>query len=358
MMIARFNFYPPCPRPDHMLGLKPHADGTAITFLLQDKEVEGLQILKDGQWFRVPIIPHALLINVGDQAEAINHGMESSFLDKVREIAKQFFLLPIEEKHKYSRTVEDLEGYGNDSVLSEHQILDWTDRLYLIVSPEDQRKLKFWPQNPECFREILHDYTTKLAMLNELVLKSMAKSLNLEENCFLNQYGERAMMFGRFNFYPPCPRPDRTLGLKPHADGSAITFLLQDKEVEGLQILKDGQWFRVPIIPHALLINVGDQAEIMSNGMFKSPVHRVVTNSERERITLAVFCMPESNNEIEPVEGLIDEKRPRWNNISTVKGNFDWLAVGCNCTEEERLGGVEEVVVKIGISGFWLVVDG
>ncbi|KAF5934889.1 hypothetical protein HYC85_026018 [Camellia sinensis] len=367
--------------------------------------------------------------------QAINHGMESSFLDKLQEIAKQFFVLPIEEKHKYSRTVEDLEGYGNDSVLSEHQILDWTDRLYLIVSPEDQRKLKFWPQNPECFsmeneqrcsqdltstlhvqglivhlasnhtadgtaitfllqdkeveglqilndgqwfrvpiiphallinvgdqaeimsngmfkspvhrvvtnsereritlavfcmpesnneiepveglideqrpREILHDYTTKLAMLNELVLKSMAKSLNLEENCFLNQYGERGTMFARFNFYPPCPRPDRTLGLKPHADGSAITFLLQDKEVEGLQILKDGQWFRVPIIPHALLINVGDQAEIMSNGMFKSPVHRVVTNSERERITLAVFCMPESNNEIEPVEGLIDEKRPR-----------------------------------------------
>ncbi|GMQ07289.1 hypothetical protein CsSME_00051543 [Camellia sinensis var. sinensis] len=243
--------------------------------------------------------------------QAINHGMESSFLDKLQEIAKQFFVLPIEEKHKYSRTVEDLEGYGNDSVFSEHQILDWTDRLYLIVSPEDQRKLKFWPQNPECFREILHDYTTKLAILNELILKSMAKSLNLEENCFLNQYGERATMFARFNFYPPCPRPDRTLGLKPHADGTAITFLLQDKEVEGLQILKDGQWFRVPIIPHALLINVGDQAEIMSNGMFKSPVHRVVTNSERERITLAVFCMPESNNEIEPVEGLIDQKRPR-----------------------------------------------
>ena len=78
--------------------------------------------------------------------------MESSFLDKLQEIAKQFFVLPIEEKHKYSRTVEDLEGYGNDSVFSEHQILDWTDRLYLIVSPEDQRKLKFWTLNPDCFR--------------------------------------------------------------------------------------------------------------------------------------------------------------------------------------------------------------
>lgn len=49
----------------------------------------------------------------------------------------------------------------------------------------------------------------------------------------------------------------------------------------------------------------------MSNGIFKSPVHRVVTNSERERISLAVFCIPESENEIEPVDGLVNESRPR-----------------------------------------------
>jgi hypothetical protein len=55
--------------PDHVLGVKPHADGSSITFLLQDKEVEGLQVLKDNQWFKVPIIPDALVINLGDQLE-------------------------------------------------------------------------------------------------------------------------------------------------------------------------------------------------------------------------------------------------------------------------------------------------
>ncbi|CAK9163529.1 unnamed protein product [Ilex paraguariensis] len=139
----------------------------------------------------------------------------------------------------------------------------------------------------------------------------MARSLNLEENCFLNQYGDRAIMLQRFNLYPRCPRPDLALGLKPHADGSAITIVLQDKEVEGLQFQKDDQWFRVPIMPHALLISVGDQVEIMSNGIFKSPVHRVLTNSERDRITVAMFCAPESGKEVEPVEELIDDKRPR-----------------------------------------------
>lgn len=98
--------------------------------------------------------------------------------------------------------------------------------------------------------------------INEILLKAMAKSLNLAENCFLNQYGEEALVTARFNFYPPCPRPEQILGVKAHADASAITVLLQDKEVGGLQFQKDNEWFKVPIIPHALLINVGDQVEV------------------------------------------------------------------------------------------------
>ncbi|KAH0850897.1 hypothetical protein HID58_095149 [Brassica napus] len=69
------------------------------------------------------------------------------------------------------------------------------------------------------------------------------------------------MMDTRFNLYPPCPRPDKVIGVKPHADGSAFTLLLPDKD-------------------------------IMSNGIYKSPVHRVVTNREKERISVATFCVP------------------------------------------------------------------
>ncbi|WOG84614.1 hypothetical protein DCAR_0103798 [Daucus carota subsp. sativus] len=242
--------------------------------------------------------------------QAINHGMTSSFLDQVRSIGRDFFQLPMKEKLNCVRAAEDMEGYGNDPVFSEHQVLDWTDRVYLLTSPADQRKLHLWPQNPENFREILEEYTERLKFLNEAVLKALSSSLNLKESCFLDQYGENANMVARFNYYPPCPRPDLTLGLKPHADGSAITYLLQDKEVEGLQILKNDQWFTVPIVPDALLVNVGDQVEIMSNGIFKSPVHRAVTNAERVRLSVAVFCFPDSGREIEPAAELITETRP------------------------------------------------
>lgn len=80
----------------------------------------------------------------------------------------------------------------------------------------------------------------------------------------MKECGEKDTMFLRLNYYPTCPMPDHVLGVKPHADGSSITFLLQDKEVGGLQILKDNHWFKVPIIPDALVINVGDQIEVMN----------------------------------------------------------------------------------------------
>lgn len=49
----------------------------------------------------------------------------------------------------------------------------------------------------------------------------------------------------------------------------------------------------------------------MSNGVFKSPVHRVVTNSKRERVSVAVFCCPGPDKEIEPIGRLVNDTSPR-----------------------------------------------
>ncbi|PIN22215.1 Iron/ascorbate family oxidoreductase [Handroanthus impetiginosus] len=243
--------------------------------------------------------------------QAVNHGIENWFLDEVRQLAREFFHLPMVEKQKCARSGNDYEGYGNDIVLYENQPLDWNDSLYLLVSPQDRQKLQYWPQNPPSFRKVLEDYTASLGQLQEILLKSMARSLSIPEDSFLNQYGERPTMYGRFNYYPPCSKPDLVFGLKPHADGSGLTFLLQDKQVRGLQLMKDNHWFSVPIMPHALVVNVGDQLEIMSNGIFKSPVHRAVASSERERTTLAIFFLPDPSKDVEPVEELVDDERPK-----------------------------------------------
>ncbi|KAL0414708.1 UNVERIFIED_CONTAM: protein SRG1 [Sesamum radiatum] len=70
---VRMNYYPPCPRPDLVLGLSPHSDGSALTVLQQGKGSSiGLQILKDGKWIPVQPIPNALVINIGDTIEVLN----------------------------------------------------------------------------------------------------------------------------------------------------------------------------------------------------------------------------------------------------------------------------------------------
>ncbi|KAJ7979009.1 2-oxoglutarate (2OG) and Fe(II)-dependent oxygenase superfamily protein [Quillaja saponaria] len=252
-------------------------------------------------------------LSSGGCFQAVGHGISSAFLDRVREVGKRFFTLSMEEKEKYARApaVTDSEGYGNDVIVSEKQVRDWNYRLALDVYPQHRRKPALWPQNPSDFSEMLDEYSTKIKLLMDVLLKAMAKSLNLEEGCFLKQFADREMMHSRFNYYPRCSKPDLVLGVKPHTDSGTVTILLQDREVEGLQILIDDKWVNVPTIPDAFVVNLGDQMQIMSNGIFKSPLHRVVTNTEKLRMSVAMFNLPDPEIEIGPVDNLIDEKRPR-----------------------------------------------
>jgi isopenicillin N synthase-like dioxygenase len=66
---VRMNYYPPCRRPDLVLGLSSHSDGSALTVLLQDDESTGLQILNNNRWISVEPIPNALVVNIGDTLE-------------------------------------------------------------------------------------------------------------------------------------------------------------------------------------------------------------------------------------------------------------------------------------------------
>ncbi|XP_047943980.1 protein SRG1-like [Salvia hispanica] len=271
----------------------------------------------------IPVIEFSLLVSSTDAElkalhsaltkwgcfQIVNHGIESASLDEVRRLAKEFFHLPMLEKQRYTRQGNNIEGYSSCPSVASIQQVEWSDRLHLQVTPEHRRKLKFWPQNPEHFRKVLEDYSAKIRQVEEQILRSIAKTLSLtDEDYFLRKI---ATMSAQFNYYPPCSKSDRVIGLRPHTDGSGVTLLLQDRQVRGLQLLHDNQWLSVPIMPEALLVLVGDQLEIMSNGIFKSPMHRVVINSEAERNSVAMFCLPDVAEEIEPLDQLVDEDRPK-----------------------------------------------
>ena len=62
------NYYPPCPKPELVMGLPAHTDHGLLT-LLQQNQLGGLQIQHKGKWIPIDPLPNSLLINTGDHME-------------------------------------------------------------------------------------------------------------------------------------------------------------------------------------------------------------------------------------------------------------------------------------------------
>ncbi|KAM1195234.1 hypothetical protein ACFX13_022271 [Malus domestica] len=242
--------------------------------------------------------------------QVVNHGIDLSILESIEKVAKEFFMLPLEEKKKYALAPGTVQGYGQAFVLSEDQKLDWCNMFALGVVPNFIRSPMLWPTNPENFSESVEVYSTEVRKLCQNLLKYIAMSLGLNGDVFENMFGE-AVQALRMNYYPPCPRPDLVLGLSPHSDGSALTVLQQGKgNSVGLQILKDDRWVPVKPIPNALVINIGDTIEVLTNGKYKSVEHRAVTHKEKDRLSIVTFYAPSYEIEVGPMAELVDENNP------------------------------------------------
>jgi len=217
--------------------------------------------------------------------------MPESLLAGVRDAGLEFFHLPPEEKLRHANRTDDgefqPEGYGIDRVDTDEQVLDWCDRLYLAVQPEERRQARFWPARPPSLAGLLNEYAQGSERVARRVLAAMAAALGLGEDFFLRRVGDKPPADARFTYYPPCPRPELVHGLKPHTDNSVVTVLLLDPDVGGLQVLKDGRWVDVPVPGRGeLLVVVGEEMEILSNAALRAPTHRVMASAGGERMTL------------------------------------------------------------------------
>lgn len=110
-------------------------------------------------------------------------------------------------------------------------------------------------------REIVRNYCIEVRQLGYRLQELIAESLGLEKDYIKDVLGEQGQHMA-VNFYPPCPEPELTYGLPGHTDPNALTILLQDLQVSGLQVLKDGKWVAVKPHPNAFVINIGDQLQV------------------------------------------------------------------------------------------------
>lgn len=156
------------------------------------------------------------------------------------------------------------------------------------------------------------EYGREVVKLGGKLMKAFSMNLGLEDDFLLNSFGgeENVGACLRVNYYPKCPQPDLTLGLSPHSDPGGMTILLPDENVAGLQVRRNDSWVTVKPAPNAFIINIGDQIQVLSNAIYQSVEHRVIVNSNKDRVSLAFFYNPKSDLLIEPSKELVTEDRP------------------------------------------------
>ncbi|CAK7346419.1 unnamed protein product [Dovyalis caffra] len=237
--------------------------------------------------------------------QVVNHGVPEDLMNNAMGVFKEVFEMPAEDQASiYSedpnRSCRLFTSSSNHSKEDPHY---WRDCLRHRCHPDLDQNIQQWPEKPTGYRQVVGTYSTEVMKLASDILELICEGLGLESGYFEGKLSESSLL--AVNRYPPCPVPSLTLGLPKHCDPNLITILLQD-DVCGLQVFKDGEWIGVGPVPHAFVINICYQLQIISNNILKSAEHRAVTNSSYARTSAAFFVSPRPDSIIEPAKALIN----------------------------------------------------
>ncbi|KAK8541662.1 hypothetical protein V6N13_137744 [Hibiscus sabdariffa] len=235
--------------------------------------------------------------------EVMNHGIPHDFMDTVERLTKEHYKKCMEQRFKELVASKALEG-----LQAEVTDMDWESTFHLRHLP--QSNIAQVPDLSDEYRKVMKEFALKLEKLAEELLDLLCENLGLEKGYLKKAfYGAKGPTFGtKVANYPPCPTPEKIKGLRAHTDAGGIILLLQDPQVSGLQLLKDGEWVDVPPLRHSIVINLGDQLEVITNGKYKSVEHRVIAQTHGARMSIASFYNPGSDAVIYPAPALTEKE--------------------------------------------------
>ncbi|GMH29993.1 hypothetical protein Nepgr_031836 [Nepenthes gracilis] len=218
--------------------------------------------------------------------QIVNHGVPVELLDRMMEGSRLFHEGDEETKKAfYSLNKRKQVKFSSNYDLYKSQTANWRDTLTIDnlfdghLDPNDF---------PVICRDVILEYTRNMIKLGDKLLELLSQALELNP-CHLRLTTEctRGWLMA-CHYYPACPEPELTLGASNHSDPSFFTLLLQD-QIGGLQVLHQNQWVNVQPIPGALVVNIGDILQMISNDKFRSVEHRVLANHLGPRISIAFF---------------------------------------------------------------------
>lgn len=95
-----------------------------------------------------------------------------------------------------------------------------------------------------------------MSTLSLKIMELFAMSLDVQKSYFKEFFEDNESIM-RLNYYPPCQKPELTLGTGPHHDPTSLTILHQDC-VSGLQVFVDNEWRSISPNSNAFVVNIGD----------------------------------------------------------------------------------------------------
>ncbi|KAB5516028.1 hypothetical protein DKX38_026676 [Salix brachista] len=267
----------------------------------------------------IPVIDYSLLISgtPGQRSEivhelgracqdwgffmVINHGVPQKLLSSILDGCRGFFDLEEEEKQdvKGNHVLDPIRS-GTSFNVSVEKAFYWRDFLKVFVHP-----VFYSPTKPAGLSEISLEYSQRVREVARGLLKGISESLGLEGSYIDKALNlERGKQIFIANLYPTCPRPELAMGMPPHSDHGLLTLLIQNG-IDGLQIQHKGKWVNVGTHPNSFLVNTGDHLEILSNGRYKSVLHRAMVNSKGTRISIAMAHGPSLDSVVSPAPELL-----------------------------------------------------
>ncbi|XP_019191852.1 PREDICTED: gibberellin 3-beta-dioxygenase 3-like [Ipomoea nil] len=224
--------------------------------------------------------------------QVTNHGVPMELIAEIEHQARRFFALPREQKLLTLRSPDSPTGYGIVPISRVFNSLMWMEGFTMSGSPVEHVR-RVWPQDYSPFCTAFDDYQEQMMGLAIKITSLIFKSLGLsnEDVEWFNPKSTEAFL--HLNSYPKCPDPTHALGMVAHTDSSLITLLYQSNTDRGLQVIgPNHNWVDVEPISDAIVVNLSDLLQIISNGRFKSVTHRAIVSEAHHRISIPFFFGP------------------------------------------------------------------
>ena len=229
------------------------------------------------------------------------HGLSDKLVNDCYKSSKDFFDLDYDIKNTYSSVgSKGARGYtpkGIETAVGE-KIADQKEFWHHGPVIDDSFDKKI-PKNliikqiPN-FNENFDNLYSELHKIGSRVLSVIALSLGLE-NDYFETWVNKGNSLLRSIHYPPIDSIAKPHRARAHEDINLITLLIGAEE-GGLEVFsKDGNWIKVSPSSRAIVCNIGDMMQLVTDKKLKSTTHRVIQDKKSEskpRYSIPFFLHP------------------------------------------------------------------